>query len=396
VIVEGSELNAYLLASDRRGFLHPELQAELQFGIEQSKDQTAAGFLENLSVFLKQEEEWQQVDSEIVGLRDGLSRKALPGTSDLQKAVEHEIAYQTSIWQGDYAAAFDACRSVLKQLNDPVLRGYRALWSYLAGSAAWLGFKNGLQGFDQQARTQYDAAKKAAPAVSWLVGLTHIHETPKPPAAADTALALQIERLENCFENLGTVQNRKYDEEERFIALNIMEDENTKFEPAHERLGTLLGFQTGKVESTGSPDPWWILHDELCLVFEDHSDAAVTSSLSVTKARQAASHPNWIRENLPLAKSANIIPVLVTPVALADQDALTHLKEVCVWNINDFRAWAKVALQNIRELRRTFPGSGDLVWRAAAADRLQAAQLDSQSITGLMLSRPAEKALKVK
>jgi len=396
VIVEGEELSAYLLAGDRRCFLHPELQAELQFGIDQSKDQKETDFVDNVAEFLAQSKLWQQADSQIVQLRDGLTRKVLPGTADLLRAAKFEVEYENAMWRGDYPTAFDSCRAILALLNDGALRGYRALWSYLAGSAAWLAFKNNLDGFDQHARTQFAAAQKAAPAVSWLVGLSRIEQKEKSTPSRDEALALQVENLEKNLESLGTAHDRKFDEEEKFISENIMQDDHTKFEPAHERLGTFLGFVSGKIESSGSPDPWWILHDELCLVFEDHSDGKSDGSIHVTKARQAASHPNWIRENVPLPKNANIIPVMITPVALVDKEALPHLKDVCVWSLDEFRKWAKSALQTIRDLRRVFPGSGDLEWRAVAADRLQAAQLDPASIAGVVVSRDAGRVLKVK
>jgi len=125
-------------------------------------------------------------------------------------------------------------------------------------------------------------------------------------------------------------------------------------------LGNFLGFKAGKKESTDSPDPWWILHDDMCLVFEDHSNGTPTNSLDVTKACQAATHPNWIREWLKLPEKANIISVLVTPVLKADRDAMPHLKDVYVWKLDEFRDWAKMALRIIRELRRDFPGTGDL------------------------------------
>ncbi len=48
VVVTGEELPDYLADRRRRTFLHPELQAELEFGVEQSKGQTAADLLENL------------------------------------------------------------------------------------------------------------------------------------------------------------------------------------------------------------------------------------------------------------------------------------------------------------------------------------------------------------
>jgi hypothetical protein len=252
-----------------------------------------------------------------------------------------------------------------------------------------MAFKGGLTAFDQQAREQFSTAQKAAAGVSWLIGLARIQEVEKTRPPRDEALARQVENLERYLESVGTAHDRKFEEEQKLVADNIVENEHTRFESAQVRLGTMLGFQCGKVESTGSPDPWWVLSDDLCLVFEDHSEAKETSSLDVSKARQVSSHPNWIRENVPGAGKGNIFPVLVTAVKTADTDALPHLKDVYLWNLEDFRVWAKAALVVIRDLRRCFPGSGDLAWRANAAEKLQSARLDPGSIAGMLVSQPA-------
>jgi hypothetical protein len=397
VLIEGEELLNYLLAPDRRKFLHPELQGELQFGIDNSKDQKADDFLENADNFLKQNAEWKQADGSIVQIRQESVRRQLPGTTDLQAAVEHEIAYQEAVWDGDFLTAFDACRSVLGALNDTTLRGYRALWSYLAGSAAWLAHNSGTSGMDAHARTQFANAQKAASGVAWLARLAQLQPASTlASGAASPALCVQVENLESVFEKLGTTHGRKYDEEEKLIVTNIKENQSDKFELAHKHLGNLLGFKADKVESTGSPDPWWVLSDDLCVVFEDHSDAKESDGkLDVSKARQVATHPNWLRKHLNLPEKVNVIPVLITPFSKASPDAMPHLKAVCVWNLNEFREWATEALRIIRELRRNFPGSGDLAWRATAADKLQHAGLDAQSIVNSLISRTAENVFKI-
>lgn len=393
VIIEGEELHTYLQTSDRRQCLHPELQAELQFGIETSKDQTSEGFIENLLEFLKQSTSWREADGHIVQIRQSASRQQLPGTSDLQAAVHHEIEYQTAIWNRDFPGALDASRAVLGQLNDSALKGYRALWSYMAGSAAWLAHESGQQGMDQHARAHYANAQKAAPGVSWLVALCRSQAVADASQATNAALSAQVERLEAQLEKLGTVHDRKYDQEEKLIADNIAENDSGRFELAHEHLGSFLGFRAGKEESTGSPDPWWFLYDDLCLVFEDHSNALPTSSLDVTKARQVATHPNWIRDRHELKATVNVFSVLVTPVSRAHPDALPHLKNVYVWKLEAFRNWSQMALRTIRELRRDFPGTGDLAWRAIAAEKLQKAGLDAVSIVGSLTACPADKIL---
>ncbi|RYG57248.1 MAG: hypothetical protein EON56_02810 [Alphaproteobacteria bacterium] len=55
VVVSGEELPDYLADRRRRVYLHPELQAELEFGIEQSVGTTVADIIENFDIFLANE-----------------------------------------------------------------------------------------------------------------------------------------------------------------------------------------------------------------------------------------------------------------------------------------------------------------------------------------------------
>jgi hypothetical protein len=103
---------------------------------------------------------------------------------------------------------------------------------------------------------------------------------------------------------------------------------------------------------------------------EKYSNANPKSSLSLDKARQVCTHPNWVRENLPVQKVAVVVPVLVTPVKVADTTALANLKDVFVWDLDDFRKWSRNAMAVMRQLRKEYPSSGDLAWRAKAAEAL--------------------------
>ena len=150
----------------------------------------------------------------------------------------------------------------------------------------------------------------------------------------------------------------------------------------------MLGFDADKQEIDGSPDPWWIA-GSLCLVFEDHAGAHANSALDVTKARQAASHPNWIRANVEAASGATILSVLVTPVSTAREGAMPHLRDVALWSLDEFREWAETALTVLRELRKTFAEPGDLVWRAAAAETFEQHGLDAPSLVAKLKARPA-------
>jgi hypothetical protein len=381
VIVLGTELGDYLLTRERRDAFHPDLRAELEFGIEQSRNTTVDDSLENFELLLAQGQEWKKADEEILDLRKLLAPPVTPGAANLQSAAPHEVRYEYAMWNGNYEEALEAARAVLTELTAPELRGYRSLWSYLAGSAAQAAAAAN-PGLALQARAQFRAAAAATPAVRWLATLAR---DPADHAAAveqqrDAAVHSLIERLEAELDRLGTHSNRRYDAEEAFIRAGLAANDADEFEAAHERLGTLLGFAAGNRNTQGAPDPWWMVDEHFLFIFEDHSDADPGSELSVRKARQAMSHPNWVRDNLPVAGDADIVAVLVSPVAVANDEALPHLHEVLYWSLDQFRVWAQNALSVVRELRNSFPGPGDVSWRDRAAASYTEAAIDPMTL----------------
>jgi hypothetical protein len=52
VVVLGSELTRYLLRPETQRALGPELQAEIQFGVENSRNERPADILDNIRTFL--------------------------------------------------------------------------------------------------------------------------------------------------------------------------------------------------------------------------------------------------------------------------------------------------------------------------------------------------------
>ena len=129
------------------------------------------------------------------------------------------------------------------------------------------------------------------------------------------------------------------------------------------------------------------------IVFEDHAGAKEGAVLDATKARQVASHPAWIRSNVPGAETATIVPVLVTPAKEAAVGALPSLSQVSFWPLDEFRDWAEAALVAIRDLRRSFSEPGDLVWRASAAGVLEANRLDCPGLINWLAGRKADKLM---
>jgi hypothetical protein len=299
------------------------------------------------------------------------------------------------MWQEDYIEALNCAESVIGLLIDRQLGGYRALWEYLAGSAASMAVSTGNTTFNAKAREHFSRAKNAAKGIPWLVQISQFNENGESNSGqnkTNALIMLQVEKIEAMLVSLGTTHDRKYSQSECIILEGLNDPDN--FEKAHKLLGEHLGYDAGKVEATASPDPWW-QSGHICLVFEDHANANDSSSLDATKARQAASHPNWIRSNVPSCKSPDveIHPILITPVSTVYPGILPHLEGVYLWGLDDFKQWAFEAMGAIREIRKTFVESGDLVWRNNAAELLQTKKIDVVSLSSYLKTQIANELL---
>jgi hypothetical protein len=384
VIILGENLNSYLFKKERREFFHPEIQAELEFGLEQSRNASVDEMLENLNHFFDQDPDWDRAEKAIVSLRAGSTQHTLAATKELADAAPAELSYQYALWNGDYLGALEQCRTVIGKLNHTDLRGYRALWLYLAGSSSWLAHRAGQLDTDETAKDYFRKAQAAAPVLRWLIGLG-ADETISAAPPIEPGLITMIERLEAVLENMGTLHDRKYDAEEKAILTLLLQNSDGKaFEEGHKRLGDLLGYVTDNSSEDGAPDPWWIA-DDLCLVFEDHAEGKPETIFSVKKARQAASHPQWIRTNIHQISQAEIVSILITPCTQTTKGAMPSLKQVHYWHLDDFRAWMKNSLQVLREIRRDFPGPGNLAWRSAVAQKLKGAKIAPQELKEMLV-----------
>jgi hypothetical protein len=365
VIVLDDKLQASLLKADRQRLLHPEFQAELKWGIEQSTGSSLENLLENLALFFKHGDEWAAVEREIEERKLSLTQSELPHRKELSDGAPLELKYQRALWASDYELALEAAREAISLYTAPSMRGYRALWSYLAGASAHLLAGQGVVRMQEEARDLFRAAGKASDSISWLHGLARFTRQ-EPENDRDLALPQVIERLEEELERLGPDAGRRYDLLEARIRTGLSQSEAGAFEEAHELLGGLLGYQAGNTNEAAAPDPWWQASDRLCFVFEDYSDASDGTRVGANKVRQATSHDKWIRKRLSLAPDAEVVVVLISPCARAEESARVFASGLMHWSLSEFRDWSSNALAVVRELRRTFVEPGDLVWRSEA------------------------------
>jgi hypothetical protein len=395
VVVTGEEMTGYLNSPKRLSYLHPELQAELDFGARQSTQARLNDLLENFDIFMRNDADWEKANRQILAKRAAATQMTPSSIGQLQSVVNAEINYQKAIWQGHYEAAVEHAGQVLADLTDPSLQGYRALWQYLAGAAAAYGEASGIAGMGARARTHFAKARDAATGIRWLAQLARFRADVEAPSTGNAALQDQVERLEGHLLNLGTLVDARYSKFEKAILDGLNATDSVQFEIAHRDLGTMLGFEAGKHESDASPDPWWC-SGNYCFVFEDHSEADKGSALGATKARQVNGHPKWMQANAALTHvtaETKILPVLVTPVKRAEAGAFPHLDNVALWPLEEFRKWARETLGIIRTLRRTLGDEGDIAWRAEAHETLEKNGLDAASLFARLSQNIAAKKL---
>ena len=356
------------------------------FGVEESTEIEIAEFVENFEIFLDHDSEWEEANELILENRDNSIQRSFPAMEDLEKAVYNEIDWQKAMWEFDFEKAVDAGREALSNLGHTELRGYRALWHYLTGSAAHLGVGDGNPALEKQARLQFSRARTASYGISWMSSLSSVSELHSNEDEDDNGtIVKQVERLESYIASLETIHNRKFTAREMEIRNGLRHD-NT-FEAAHAQLGSHLGFETGKEESEAAPDAWWRIGD-VTIVFEDHANAKPNTAISSRKARQVNSHPNWVEDNLPQIPGGTILPVLITPATKANKGAMPHLKQVYYWKLEEFLNWSDDALDTVRKIRRSFVEPGDLDWRAIATEALEEIKADAKGLSS-WLSSPA-------
>ncbi|MEP5623195.1 MAG: DEAD/DEAH box helicase, partial [Hyphomicrobiales bacterium] len=382
VCVIGDDFSDWLIINEKRSLFHPELQGELKSGAEQSGDFTANDLLENLKLFLKHGEEWREVESQIRDHRNESEQLPFPGQKELMSTVAFEVDYQYSLWNGDYEKCAALAQKICSMLGGDELKGFRGLWYYLAASACENAHKElGRSEYESTALDLYNRASQCLPALGWLrTKSQQAQSNTAANAELDPFLESNIERIEALFDMNSYANPSRFESDAKSIQDGLKQGMSSDaFEESFLRVGAMLGFDALNSSSQAAPDPWWISNDSLCLVSELKSRVDPANPISVTHARQAASHLSWIQEQYSLDENA-IRVVMITPAKSVHQEARTFARNVGYWHIDHFRAWVDEVIFVMRNLRSTFSGPGNPAWRDRVRNELLSNALDPTTV----------------
>ncbi|MFE4961054.1 DEAD/DEAH box helicase [Streptomyces sp. NPDC056653] len=317
VMILGQNLTAYLSGRDVQAAMHPEVHAELEFGWDNSRKYDSANMIENLRIFLRHDDEWAEVDGDIVREREQYARAVAPSTRELQHSVKHEVDAWQAIWNNQWEWALTAVRKVLDQLQgERTPRRYAAFWNYLGFSIAQrLASQTGDQSYLTTSADYFRNAQRMSTGTSWLSHLA------SPSDKANAPLAPQLDDLdEAAMQGVGLQDGKIGSKLEEYAATARAGLEGTEFR-AYEAALVSLGKLAGASESYGNdddeapaaPDAVWIFDDARWVTWEAKSEAKPKGTVGPGDVRQAGSHLRITETERGTSAPSDSICLLMSP-----------------------------------------------------------------------------------
>ena len=365
VCVIGDSLMNSLLTPKNLEQFNPELQAEINFGQENSIGKKDIDeYLELLKMFLEHGEAWEEAEEGILSIRDEIIERDSVKNPELhmqlQKAVRHEVKMQCFLWKKEYSSALSEIENILKYIQNPELKGYRGYWNYVAGCCAYNLYKGGDSLYLSKYKEYFKRASDCTTAVNWF------NITLDSPSENKVGLIrYNIERIEKMLEKEGGKGLRIFHNYLDNI-LELLQLGGKDFEKGHELLGYVMGYISTNPAGTAEPDPLWIINREVCIVAEDKIYMEESKKIPPNDVKEAAGHALWVRkkhEDLELYKEAKIYTVFVTTADNIQDNTALFGEEICYLEQKKLYDWAVRAINVLKQIYRTFSGIGDAAWR---------------------------------
>ncbi len=351
VIVIGQRALDFCEKTDIRSGMHPELQAELKFGLVNSEDLGSAGFLERIQLLYEQGEAWKEAETEILRLREESVKKPDPLAHILMDVVNKEVDFIYDLWKRDYISALEKATQISDKLGGGEAAGYRAWWYYLAGSVAWLaGTEQHDDSLISKARELFGHAAKASNMISWFAELAHEVTPEQMPPSIDIESAHVCEEVYARLENLG-FHGKTFEKRISEFSNLIGQQKSSAFEQGLEILGDLLGFNSYRPDDSGAPDGVWLLLDHLAIALEAKSEEVAHAGTSLHTVRQANTHEKWIRDNYPVATDAKVYTIVISPRTTIDLEAQSNARGLYYIHVDKIRELAEGTIAALRRIR---------------------------------------------
>ncbi|MFB9314272.1 DEAD/DEAH box helicase [Nocardioides plantarum] len=366
VLMLGTDLASFAGRLDVQEALHPELHAELKFGLMASLENSSAELLDLLDHFANQTPEWAGADATIRSMRDSYTQKVPPGTKELSDAASHEVAAWQFLWQGEWNRARESARSAADTVRGS--RGsqrYAALWNYLLGSWTLIAGGSGIPRADADvAAAAFNAARAGARGTTWLSHLA----SPADLAAMEKQV-LEVDALDGAAVAQAVVAFDRLRRPAIYAPLadqiraGIAGTAAVPFEGALVRLGELAGASSfvGDGGGTAKPDASWDYSGVLWVTWEAKSEARADTEVNVSSVDQTNRHLRSMADRLGQSIPSGSVSILVTPQNSFDAAAPGIAEDHSFW----------VNIQYVQDLAARLDGAWRTIRTTLAPDSEQ-------------------------
>ena len=329
VFVTGRRLVDFLLKNENRHILHPELQAELEFGIENSRDKTAEHFRELWKSFLSKDDDWKEAEAAILNLRDNSSRHDDPISQQLKSVVADEVTYLYAMWSGNFEDGLEHARKVVDALGGDETKAYRAWWYYLSAEAA-MAIHEATQdeAYRDTARDLLRRASNCCIGVSWFARLGRSFGPGVETPEVDEMTATTVETIREHLVDWGAVGPR-FEQQLNQISKNLQSTEHKAFHQGLKGLGEMLGFHSESPKRNVAPDCIWSIGNLIYVIHEAKSEHTPGDPIGARDIQQAQNHENWVRANRSWQDNTKILCLIESPRTTVASEALAYTESLC-------------------------------------------------------------------
>ena len=310
-------------AKDAQNETHPEIRAELEFGLLNSQGRTEAHVTANVHSFLAQDDTWRdQAEPALRAARDKAHIERQVNTTALAASATFEVRAVDNAWRGDWERAVQLSeRAIAALAGGAELRPYQAFWNYVAAQWAEEAALTTDPTFKKQAEALTKAANAAAARTTWMPNkqtsrnnagthdLVEVSALDKYAAKGIVALAREMGTPRKLTRTITTM----------IEGLNATRA--VDYEQALVELGRLLGATSRKPPGEARADALWRWGDHLWIAWEAKSEVKEENSVSAATIRQANTHLRAASADLDEELPPGSISVLVTPQSTVDPSA---------------------------------------------------------------------------
>ncbi len=358
VVMAGEDLFDFCVKRNNRAEFHPELRAEMDFGLDNSDTDAIEDLTDLADLLLQRQTDWDVAEADIAKRRDEAKIVTPSYVKTLRDVADVEVKYLYSLWKEDFEQALAKAADIADQLGGDELAGYRALWHYFAGDAAYLlGQATGRSEFQATASKRFQLAAQSVRTISWFSRLSNeLSAQATSITSTPYAAIVAAEAIHGYLQRVGTV-GKKFGKLMTEYSAEIESTDFKKFDHAVTELGRMLGFDAESPTGNATPDSVWRLADDLILLFECKADESPEGCISVATCRQAQGHSAWLQSQPDIASGCAVHTIVVTPRRKIDPDAMPHASGLFYLDIDQARrlfretsAWLQVTRSKCADL----------------------------------------------